>query len=90
MCANVYYCKIDANTDLLAIQKITKQLLGILVEKENVALEQHIPLKVHFGEAKNETFIRPENYIGVIDFLKKRNIESSYIETSVMYGGQRF
>ncbi|MGD9212425.1 MAG: DUF362 domain-containing protein [Desulfobacteraceae bacterium] len=75
---------------MLTIQKITKHLLATVLEKENVTLEENIPLKVHFGEAKNKTYIKPENYIGVIDFLKERNIESSYIETSVMYGGQRF
>ena len=39
---------------------------------------------------KNVTFIKPENYAGVIDYLKERNIETSYIETSVMYGGKRY
>lgn len=49
-----------------------------------------MPLKVHFGEKKNVTFIKPENYLGVIEFLKERGIDSSYIEICVLCGGKRY
>ncbi len=88
--SNVYYQRIDAHTSTGDIQRITGKLLKSLVEKENIQLEQKIPLKVHFGESGNVTFLKSDNYHGVIDFLKERNIDSSYIETSVLYGGTRY
>ena len=88
--SNVYYQRIDAHTSTEEIQIITRNLLNTLIEKEKVELEQTIPLKVHFGESGNVTFLKSENYRGVIDFLKEKEIDSSYIETSVLYGGTRF
>lgn len=90
MKSNVYFKHIDSKTDLKTIQEITKILLDTFVKRENFKLEDKIPLKVHFGEHKNVTYIKPEYYLGIIDFLKNRNIESCFIETSVMYGGQRY
>lgn len=90
MSSNVYYRKIDSNIDTETIQEITKQLLDTIVEKENVILEKKIPLKVHFEEHRNVTFVRPENYLGIIDYLTERGIESSYMETCVLYGGKRY
>lgn len=90
MRSNVYYSKIDSSIDTKAIQKISNNLLSTIINKENIELEKEIPLKVHFGEQKNVTYIKPENYLGIIDFLKEKNIESSYMETCVLYGGQRY
>ncbi len=90
MSSKVYYKKIDADTAVTTVQAITKELLDTIVAKEQVELAARIPLKVHFGEAKNVTYLKPDNYIGIIDYLKERGIDSSYIETSAMYGGQRF
>jgi len=90
MSSNVYFKRIDSNTDIASIQKVSKQLLDTLIEKENIKLEKKIPLKVHFGEHKNVTYLKSENYEGIIDYLKVRDIEPSYIETCVLYGGQRY
>ena len=88
--SNVYFHKIDASTSVEEVQTITNALLTEIIDKENIKLDKKIPLKVHFGEKGNHTFIKSENYLGVIDFLQKREIETCYIETSVMYGGQRY
>ncbi|MBN1534495.1 MAG: DUF362 domain-containing protein [Spirochaetes bacterium] len=85
----VYYRQIDAHTTVEEIQKITRELLSGIVERENVSLEDKIPLKVHFGEKGNHTYIKSENYQGIIEYLNSRNIDACYIETSVLYGGQR-
>lgn len=90
MTANVYFHRIDAHTPVNRVQEISRQLLAVLVEKEGVRLRSRIPLKVHFGEAKNKTFLSPEHYLGVLAFLEERGIESCYMETSVLYGGQRY
>jgi uncharacterized protein len=90
MTANVYFIPIPAPADTSIVQAISKQLLQTVVERENLSLRSTVPLKVHSGEQKNVTFIRSENYLGAIDFLRDRNIESCFMETCVLYGGQRY
>ncbi len=88
--SNVYYKKVDSNTTVEEIQGITRRLLREIVERENIELGLKVPLKVHFGEKGNTTFLKSENYEGIIGFLEERDIETCYMETSVMYGGQRY
>ena len=85
----VYYCKIDNSTSVEEVQRITRELLDKIVVEEKIEFEKEVPLKVHFGEKGNVTFVKPENYCGVIDYLKGRGIDTFYIETTVMYGGER-
>lgn len=87
--AKVYYTKVEQGTDVESIKKITKELLDKIIKEERIKLEKKIPLKVHFGEKGNVTFIKPENYDGIIDYLQDKNIETCFMETSVMYGGKR-
>lgn len=85
--ADVYFKKLEDFNDTDLINKITYQMLEEL-EKE-IKLESKTPLKVHFGEKGNDTFIKPNNYEGVRKFLKDRNIESCYIDSNVLYKGSR-
>ena len=90
MTANVYFAPVSPGMNIRRIQTISKQLLETVVERESICLQPKVPLKVHFGEQKNVTFIRPENYLGILDFLRQRGIDSCYMETCVLYGGQRY
>jgi uncharacterized protein len=65
------------------------ELLKDLISGEGVHLEKEIPLKVHFGEEGNETYIRPAYYDGIIDYLDSKRVKTCFIETNVMYGGKR-
>ena len=49
------------------LQATSRELLDRLITEEDLTLRKKVPLKVHFGEAKNVTFIKPENYLGIID-----------------------
>jgi uncharacterized Fe-S center protein len=89
MSSTVFFTRTSPNCTAAEVQQKTKQLLEALIKKEDIQLEKKIPLKVHFGEKGNKTFIKAENYQGIIDFLQKQDVEPSYIETSVLYGGQR-
>ena len=86
--SNVYFIPL-ADAGNAEISSAAAKLLEHILEAENIALSECIPLKVHCGEAGNRTFIRPECYNGVIDVLEKRSIRSCFIETSVLYGGKR-
>lgn len=88
--SNVYFKRINNNTTAEEVQAITKELFQKLIDEEKIHLEKTIPMKVHFGEAGNITFVKPENYDGIIDFLEARKIKSQFMETSVVYGGKRY
>jgi len=65
-----------------------KELLIELIN-DGVKLNNNVPIKVHFGEAGNETYIKPEAYDGIIDYLLENNVSTSFIETNVLYVGSR-
>lgn len=87
---NVYYKKIGRDTPVEEIKSITKRLLDRMVQDEHVVLEKEVPLKVHFGEKGNVTFLKSENYEGIIEYLAAKGIKTCYMETCAMYGGQRY
>lgn len=88
--STVYFRKIVPNSNETTISQTARHLLDYYVKNENIALKAEVPLKVHFGEKGNTTFIKPQTYDGIIDFLQEQSIETSFIETSVLYGGERF
>ena len=71
------------------ISRGAKFILDKIVKEENIHLSKNIPLKVHFGEKGNKTFIPANNYDGIVDYLQEKGIKSSFIETNVLYSGQR-
>lgn len=82
----VYFKKLDGKTK---VSDIAYDILIKLLKEERVILEKEVPIKVHFGEKGNVTFIKPECYDGMISFLKRKKIKSSFIETNVLYSGAR-
>jgi len=81
----VYFTKVGPD-----ISKISRRLLETVIKNEKIKLNKTVPLKVHFGEKGNVTFIKPKNFDGIIDFLNEKKIKSSFMETSTIYGGQRY
>jgi uncharacterized Fe-S center protein len=87
--STVFFKPIDSYKKTAQISAGAKQLLNRILESENVELASYIPLKVHFGEKGNQTYIASENYTGIIEQLKSNKVESAYIETNALYRGQR-
>lgn len=87
--SNVYFKPVGPKASEEEISRAARAVLETLVEREKWELAAHIPLKVHFGEKGNHTYLKPEVYNGIIDFLESRGIRSEFIETSVLYGGER-
>lgn len=85
----VYFKAIDSYLKTEEINKAAANLLQIIEEKEKLELNKFIPLKVHLGEKGNNTFIEPKNFNGIIDYLNKKKINTAFIETNVLYKGQR-
>jgi len=88
--SKVYFKKVNQETSTTKIKAITKELLEKIITEKQIKLEKTVPLKVHFGEKGNITFIKPENFDGIVDFLEEKNIKSYFMETSSLYGGQRY
>ena len=89
MGTKVYYKPIDSYAKTDEIRSASRALLEKVVSEEDIKLEKRIPLKVHFGEKGNNTFIGPGNYDGVIDFLLEKKVDTCFIETNVLYVSPR-
>ena len=87
--SKVYFKAIDSYSKTNEINQVSVNMLKIIEEKENVQLNKYIPLKVHLGEKGNTTYIEPKNFDSIIDYLKSKNIDTAFIETNVLYKGQR-
>ncbi len=87
--SNVYFIPVKSYSNIDAISDAGRKLLETVIEKEDVKLNSKIPLKVHFGEAGNVTFIEPNNFDGIIDYLEENEIESFFTDTNVLYRSPR-
>lgn len=87
--SNVYFFPVSGPAAETRISSMARQVFETLIDQESVALAPAVPLKVHFGEQGNTTFIREGNFSGIIDALEERSVSCSYIETNVLYGGER-
>lgn len=90
MASKVYYISAEGLKCAHCHSKAARQLLEKIIEAEHVELQNIVPLKVHFGEKGNRTYLKPETYNGVIDLLEEKGIATQFMETSVLYGGERF
>ena len=70
--SNVYFVPVAHNAAAETLSKIGRQLLETIVQKENITLEKEIPLKLHFGEKGNHTYLKPEIFDPIIDFLEEQ------------------
>lgn len=89
MSSEVYFIPLGDKSTLEERSAAGAKLLSHLLEKM-VDIPSEIPLKLHFGEKGNRTYLAPQLYDGMIGVLKEREIGSCFTETSVLYGGERF
>ncbi|WP_196008184.1 DUF362 domain-containing protein [Clostridium tyrobutyricum] len=85
----VYFKPVKSHSGVEVVNGASREVLTKLIEEENISLEKFIPLKVHMGEKGNRTYIKPENFNSIIDYMEEKKINSSFIETNVLYRGQR-
>ena len=64
-------------------------LLKKIVTETGCRFEPEVPIKVHFGEKGNQTFIPARCYDPIIQYLKSEGVSPAYIETNVLYRGSR-
>lgn len=86
----VYFIPINSYSKTAKISKSAEKLLKKVQEEENALdFSKKVPIKVHFGEENNNTFIEPKNYEGIINYLKENKADCFYAETNVLYKGRR-
>ncbi len=85
--SKVYFKKLN-NLDS-NINEVVYNLLTKIIDDEKLQLTKKVPIKVHFGEKGNTTFIKPIYFNGIKKYLKDNDIDSCYIETNVLYKGSR-
>lgn len=88
MIKNVYF-KPFVVGDNQEISDIAGQLLNQLIATEGIKLNNTVPIKVHFGEKGNVTYVPASSYQGIIDCLNSQGATSAFIETNVLYRGAR-
>lgn len=85
---NVFYAAFDQHPGV-APSILAKEVFQRAYQESRFNFVGQIPLKVHFGEKGNKTFVKPENYSGIIEALAEMNVQALYIETNVLYRGSR-
>lgn len=86
--SKVYFKRVETK-DYQTLSTAAKELLVSIVEETGHQFAKEVPIKVHFGERGNKTYIPAECYGDVIQYLKEHNVAPSYIETNVLYRGSR-
>ena len=87
--AKVYFIPIDSYDRTKEISSAGGRILRRVLKDAKLEFGKKVPLKVHFGEKGNVTYIGAENYDGIIGYLKKKGHEPFYTETNALYSGQR-
>ncbi|MDD4251319.1 MAG: DUF362 domain-containing protein [Candidatus ainarchaeum sp.] len=88
MTSGVYFIQISDYTETKKINDASLTLLKEIESENKIKFEKELPIKVHFGEKGNTTFIKPENYVSIINYLKTKT-NPFYCETNVLYKGER-
>ncbi len=86
--SKIYFIR-NSGTDYEELGKEALKLLGKVVDETRHEFEKEVPIKVHFGEKGNKTFIPAICYEETIKYLTKNGVSPSYIETNVLYRGSR-
>lgn len=79
----------NTGTDYEALGREALRLLQHVAEETNHQFAAEVPIKVHFGEKGNNTFMPARCYTDIINYLQAKRANPSYIETNVLYRGPR-
>ena len=88
--SDVFFIPFDPASGTAGLSQAAVRLFQTLLERSGAELPADVPLKVHFGEKGNRTYLKPEVYDGIIDFIQAQGRTCHFVETSVLYGGERF
>ncbi|HHT50567.1 MAG TPA: DUF362 domain-containing protein [Eubacteriaceae bacterium] len=84
----VYFIE-NSGIDYAELGKDALELFKKLESDTKQSLVKEMPIKVHFGEKGNITYMPPTCYDAIINYLQEKGISPFFIETSVLYRGAR-
>ncbi len=84
--AFVYFHALKNKPGTKEVSGWARKLLERLISENKISLQKEIPLKVHTGQPGNITFIRPDNFDGIIDYLTEKKIKTYFVETGMVNG----
>lgn len=87
ICSKVFFCPVD-NKNINDVSNLARRLMEKVIEDGKITLGKEIPLKVHPGEPGNISYIKPQNYNGIIDYLLDKDIKTYFIETNPVTGNR--
>ncbi|MFA5357549.1 MAG: DUF362 domain-containing protein [archaeon] len=85
----VYLKKIDSYSKTKEISSSAAELLEKVAQENGIKFRGEIPIKVHFGERGNATFIGAENFKALAEQVKKSGAIPFFTDTNVLYKGER-
>lgn len=86
--SKVYFMRNSA-AEIHQLGEHALQLLQKVESETGHTYAKEVPIKVHFGEKGNRTFIPASCYEEIINYLQAKGVSPSYIETNVLYRGSR-
>lgn len=87
--AQVLFVPLSAPVSPETASAAGERLMTALVEGQPIRSGTHVPVKVHFGERGNRTFLPASCYDGIIDVLAAQRVSSTFVETNALYSGSR-
>ncbi len=87
--SSVFFMPVESTRNTAEISAGAKTLLKKVLSEETLNFGKPVALKVHVGEKGNVTFIRPENFDGIINYLEEQGASGFFTDTNVLYPGQR-
>ena len=89
MKSKVYFVAVKDSNDARDV----KEKIALLLEKSAVTgfirKDQEVAVKMHFGEAGNTGFVRPEYARVILDDVVKRSARAFLSDTNTLYRGRR-
>ena len=76
--SRVYFIPVPDRADQAVVSAAAVKLLATLSEQEQVIWEKQVPLKCHFGEKGNRSYLKPENFSGLIDWLEQKGVDCCF------------
>ncbi len=82
---NVYFFPINKN-NRHKLAEVALIVLKNFFENEKIKIAENLPIKIHVGEPGNISYIKPESYGLIIDWLKQKGIKPYFVETTPVTG----
>ncbi len=86
--SKVFFTDMHTNSEISLLEKLQKLLQASNMDRIDFT-DQFVAIKIHFGEAGNLAFLRPNYAKTVVDFIKERGGKPFLTDCNTLYPGSR-